>query len=63
MQSIPWYKSKIIWLGILTTLAGILPLVGSLLAQTTIAPADFAALVSGILTVIMRAWFLQGPIQ
>jgi hypothetical protein len=63
MQTIPWYKSKIVWLGVITTVAGILPLVSSLLSQTAIAPADFVALFSGVLTVILRVWFMQGPVQ
>ena len=59
---IPWYKSKLTWLGVIMTLLGVLPLVQSLLAQTVIAPADFVALFGGILTVVLRVWFTDAPI-
>jgi hypothetical protein len=63
MSPIPWYKSKIVWLGVILTILGILPLVQSLLTQAVIAPADFVALGGGILAVILRIWFTDAPIQ
>ena len=63
MTQIPWYKSKLVWLGVIMTIAGILPLLASLLSQTTIAPSDFVGLMGGILTVILRVWFTNTTIS
>jgi hypothetical protein len=62
MTQIPWYKSKLVWLGVIMTLAGVLPLVASLLSQTAISASDFVGLVGGILTVILRIWFTNTTI-
>ena len=63
MDAKKWYQSKLVWLGIIMTLSGILPLVASLMQQASIAPADFVSLFGGILTVILRIWFTSAPIQ
>ena len=60
--TIPWYKSKIVWLGIITTLLGALEVVRQ---YVTISPfdANTAILVfSGILTVVLRVWFTNSVI-
>jgi hypothetical protein len=62
MVQIPWFKSKLVWLGVIMTLAGILPLVSSLLSQQAIAASDFVGLFGGILTVILRVWFTNSTI-
>ena len=58
-----WYQSKLVWLGVITTLLGVLPLVQQLVSQASIQPADFVALFSGILTVILRVWFTNTEIS
>jgi hypothetical protein len=44
------------------TVAGIIPLVSSLLQQTAVSPADVVNLFGGILTVVLRVWFTSTPI-
>jgi hypothetical protein len=63
MNSIPWYKSKLVWLGVIMTVLGVLPLVTSLLNQTVVQAQDFVGLFGGILTVILRIWFTSSTIQ
>jgi antibiotic biosynthesis monooxygenase (ABM) superfamily enzyme len=63
MSTIPWYKSKLVWLGVIMTVLGILPLISSLLSQTTVAPSDFVGLLGGILTVILRIWFTDTAVD
>lgn len=58
----PWYTSKLVWLGIISTLIGALQLVASLLAQSTITPSDITLLIVGILGVVMRVWFTDTKI-
>jgi hypothetical protein len=63
MATKPWYQSKIIWLGVLMTLLGVVPLVNSLLQKGVPAPTDFVELAGGILTVILRVWFTDTAIK
>lgn len=58
----PWYTSKLVWLGIISTLIGALQLVASLLAQSTITSSDITLLIVGILGVILRVWFTDAEI-
>ena len=57
----PWYASKVVWMGVITTLLGVLPLVNVyanvVAPQTVTIVAGTGALISGILTVILRVWF------
>ena len=62
MQGKPWYTSKLIWLGVVTTLVGSLDLVARLLQQVQVTPSDIVLLASGILTVVLRVWFTEQPI-
>lgn len=62
MKTIPWYASKIVWVGVIMTLLGVLPLVTSLLNQTVIQAQDLVGLLGGILTVILRIWFTDSVI-
>lgn len=57
-----WYKSKTVWLGVITTLIGVLGLVSDLLGKATITPQDVVLLFSGVLGVILRVWFTTAPI-
>jgi VIT1/CCC1 family predicted Fe2+/Mn2+ transporter len=56
----PWYKSKTVWVGILTTVTGLIPLVLELIAKQ---PADATAIsvavgafVLGAIQVVRRVW-------
>ena len=58
MNTKPWYESKVIWLGVLTVIAGIVPLAVQLAAalspdNTTVATAIGAFLI-GVLNIILR---------
>jgi hypothetical protein len=64
-----WYKSKLVWLGIIMALSGVLPLVNALVASLTAAPVDAAsvtqavtAFLGGALTVILRVFFTDTTI-
>lgn len=52
-----WYTSKIVWLGVITTLLGVLPLIDELVKQSPITPSSIIALITGVLIVIVRVWF------
>jgi Na+-translocating ferredoxin:NAD+ oxidoreductase RnfG subunit len=54
---IPWYKSKVVWAGVVQTLIGILGILAELLAKATITPDAVVLAVSGALVVIFRIWF------
>lgn len=54
METKKWYTSKMIWLGFLTALLGIIPLVQELLSQTEITSVAILTTVSGIIMVILR---------
>jgi hypothetical protein len=61
-----WYQSKVVWLGVLTTLLGVFPLINEYVK--VIAPAALITveasltLIAGIVTVILRIWFTDQPI-
>jgi len=58
-----WYKSKLVWLGVIVTLQGVIPLVVDLLSKGAVSPADIGVALSGFLTVILRVWFTDAPIS
>ncbi len=58
-----WYKSKLIWMGVIQTLIGALQLLGDMLAKAQVTPADVALFCSGVLVVVMRIWFTAEPIN
>jgi hypothetical protein len=66
MQSKPWYQSKIVWLGILTTLLGVFPLVNEyvkIVAPAAVIVVDATlVLVAGIVTAVIRIWFTDTAI-
>lgn len=57
MEQKPWYKSKLVWLGIVQTLVGVATLLSDWLGAGDYSPASIASLVGGILTVVLRVWF------
>jgi len=56
-----WYQSKVFWLGVITTLLGIIPIVTELASQTAVTPAALGTAATGILIVIVRVWFTDQP--
>lgn len=66
MVTIPWYSSKIVWLGVISTLLGIIPLVNELVrvvAPGAIVTVDAVlALIAGVATVVARIWFTNSNI-
>jgi len=62
----PWYKSKIVWAGVVVTLLGIFPLVNifvrAVAPQVVSLTEAIIALVAGILTVIWRIWFTDSQV-
>jgi hypothetical protein len=62
MEGKKWYASKMVWLGILITLQGLIPLVVEFLEKGPVSPAAVGSLLSGILVVILRVWFVDSPI-
>lgn len=59
----PWYKSKIVWLGIITTLLGVVPVVTQLANAYGVNAAEVGTAIIGILTVIIRVWFTDAAIS
>jgi len=57
----PWYQSRTIWIGILTTLAGIIPLVVDLVNTETIDAGALAVIALGIIQVVRRVWLDGEP--
>ncbi len=57
-----WYLSKILWLGLIITFQGCVPIVVDLLNKGEISIADVLVALSGIGTVIARIWFTDSAI-
>ncbi len=57
-----WYQSKLVWLSVILTLSGAVPLVVDLLNKATVTPADIVLLFGGLLGVILRIWFTDTEI-
>ena len=58
-----WYESKLVWLGVITTLIGALQLVAEFLKAGTFSPDSVVLLVVGILGVVLRVWFTEASIR
>ena len=56
-----WYTSKVVWLGVITTLLGVIPIATDLASQTAITPAAIGTALTGVLMVIVRIWFTDTP--
>ena len=57
-----WYESKMIWVGVLVTIQGAIPLVVDFLNQGVFSTPAFLVMTSGIITVLLRVW-TNDPIQ
>lgn len=57
-----WYTSKLFWLGVLTTVLGVVPIVTELASQTSVTPAAVGTAVTGVVMVIVRIWFTDAPL-
>lgn len=58
-----WYQSKIVWLGILTTILGIVPILVDLAKAYNVDVVAVGTAVIGILTVIVRIWLTDTGID
>ena len=57
-----WYQSKTIWIGALTTLAGIIPLVVELINKQNIDAVAIGTAVLGIIQIVRRVWLDGQPL-
>lgn len=57
MTTKAWYKSKVVWLGVITTLLGAVPVLVDLANAYNIPVAAVGTAVIGVLTVVVRVWF------
>ena len=58
-----WWESKLVWLGVIQALIGILGLVAQFLELGDFTAGAVVALVAGILTVVFRIWYTDAEIQ
>lgn len=58
-----WYVSKIVALGIITTLIGVVPLVAEFLEAGVFSPAAVGTVITGVLIIISRIWFTTEGIE
>ena len=58
-----WYASKLVWLGVIETVIGIHGLVATFLGAGSYTPESIVVLVMGALTVALRVWFTDTPIE
>ena len=63
METKLWYQSKSLWLGVILTLAGIVPLVAELLNGEAVTPQGIVLLFGGVLAVVLRVWFTDTQIE
>lgn len=63
MDSKIWYQSKLVWLGVIQTLIGGLGVIGEFLQKGDYSPFALTIVATGILTVALRVWFTNTPIQ
>ena len=57
METKPFWKSKIVWLGIIQTVIGALGVAQDYMAKGVIGPNEIILIATGILTVVLRVWF------
>lgn len=58
-----WYQSKIVWLGIVTTILGIVPILVELARSYNVDVVAVGTAIIGILTVIVRIWLTDTGIN
>jgi len=54
METKAWYTSKMVWLGVLTALLGIIPLVQEMIAKGPVDLVAVLTLISGVIMVVLR---------
>ena len=59
----PWYQSRTIWIGILTTLAGVIPLIVELVNKTSIDAVAIGTAALGVIQIVRRVWLDGQPAQ
>lgn len=63
MDEKPWYKSKLVWLGIVQFGLGSLGVLWEFLERGDFSAPAVVVLFSGILTVVLRVWFTDTTIK
>ena len=63
MEQKPWYKSKTLWAGVITSLIGVLSLIAELVSKATVTPQDVVLMFSGALVIALRVFFTDSAIQ
>lgn len=63
METKKWYESKLVWVGIISTLIAILTLLGEFLQNGNFEPVAITTFTSGILVIILRIWFTNTQIK
>ncbi len=57
-----WYTSKLVWLGIIQFVMGVAMQVAEFIETADFSPTAIAAIVLGVLTVVLRVWFTSEPV-
>lgn len=63
MKTIKWYQSKLVWLGVLITFQGSVPILIELLNKQAMSVSDVLVTLSGIATVVARVWFTTKQVK
>lgn len=58
-----WYDSKIVWVGVITTLLGVLGLFQEWYAKGDFSVPGIIGFVIGVLLIVLRVWFTDTPID
>jgi hypothetical protein len=56
MDTKAWYQSKLVWMGVLTALLGIIPLVQEMIDKGPVDTTAILTLVSGVIVIALRVW-------
>ena len=56
-----WFQSKTIWIGILTTLAGVIPLVVELVNKQNLDAVAIGTVILGMIQIVRRVWLDGQP--
>lgn len=57
MEAKHWWQSALVWLGVIVTAQGLIPIIVDFLNKGTFQATDILLLISGSLVVIRRIWF------
>ena len=63
MDPKPWYQSKVVWLGVATTLLGVIPVIQEMIAKSPVNADSVLTALAGAIVVILRVWFTNAPIE